>query len=190
VKTGVNMKCMEEALHGNDELVRVGFLIEVRPTIKGFPKSFSRRELKEELKTGVGKIQQHFIKKVQANLYIAYKLIHRRKEWEKIVGEALQPSFYDKLLTLAYIPTLTSMTRFSNLACTPRLSQGDDKWHKERASPYPNLDSLIMPNIIYGPQGPTLTLHGPKIQDPNYSKQFIQFRGLFLDALFSPKLFL
>jgi len=36
--------------------------------------------------------------------------------------------------------------------------------------PYPNLDSLITPNIIYGPQDPTLTLHGPKIQGPNYFK--------------------
>jgi len=49
--------------------------------------------------------------------------------------------------------------------------------------PYPNLDFLITPNIIYGRHGPTLTLHGPKIQgptlfylaqiqDPNYSKLF------------------
>jgi len=27
-----------------------------------------------------------------------------------------------------------------------------------------------------------------QIQDPNYSKQFIQFRGLLLDAPFFPKL--
>jgi len=47
---------------------------------------------------------------------------------------------------------------------------------------------------------PKLTLRGPKIQDPNlfylaqiilnYSKQFIQIRGLLLNTLFSPKGFL
>ena len=37
---------------------------------------------------------------------------------------------------------------------------------------------------------PKLTLHGPKIQGPNYSKQFIQIRGLLLNTLFSPKGFL
>jgi len=45
---------------GNDELVGVGFLIEVRPTINGFSKSFSRRELKDELKTRVGKFSTTF----------------------------------------------------------------------------------------------------------------------------------
>jgi len=54
VEIDVKIKCMEEDLHENDELVGVGFLIEVRPTIKGLSKSFSRRELKEELKTSAG----------------------------------------------------------------------------------------------------------------------------------------
>jgi len=34
---------------------------------------------------------------------------------------------------------------------------------------------------------PKLTLHGAQIQGPNYSKQFIQIRGLLLNTLFSPK---
>jgi len=71
------MKCVEEYCNGNGELGGVGFLIEVRQTIKGFSKSFSRRELKEKsLKQVLKKFQQHFIKEIQANLYIAYTLIY------------------------------------------------------------------------------------------------------------------
>jgi len=43
-------------LQWNGELNRVGFLVEVWQTTKGFSKSFSRRELKEELNTSAGKI--------------------------------------------------------------------------------------------------------------------------------------
>jgi len=50
-----------------------------------------------------------------------------RSLYEKLAN----PSFYDKLLTLAY------RRSFSTLACTPRPSQGDDKWHMEKASPIP-----------------------------------------------------
>jgi len=66
------------------------------------------------------------------------------------------------------------------------------------------LDSLIKPNIIYGPQGPNLYYMAQKYKARiystwpkykaqiilNYSKQFIQIRGLILNTLFSPKVFL
>jgi len=46
------------------------------------------------------------------------------------------------------------MTGFTNLAYIPRLSQVDDKWHKERASPntYTTLPKNINPkSILLGP---------------------------------------
>jgi len=56
------------------------------------------RELKEELNTSVEEILQHFIDVNQANLYIAYILIYRRKERK----EACRRSS----------PNLASMTSF------------------------------------------------------------------------------
>jgi len=56
------------------------------------------RELKEELNTSVEEILQHFINVNQANLYIAYILIYRRKERK----EACRRSS----------PNLASMTSF------------------------------------------------------------------------------
>jgi len=70
------------------------------------------------------------------------------KKGRTLYGKLANPSLYDKFLTL------TSMTSFSNLACTPRLLQGDDKWHKERASPntYTILPKSTKPkSIILGP---------------------------------------
>ena len=88
------------------------------------------------------------------------------------------------------------MTSFPSLACTLWLSQGSDKWHKERA-PLCYLDSLIKPNIIYGPMAQKYKAQiystWPKYKAQiilNYSKQFIQIRGLLLNILFSPKGFL
>jgi len=66
------------------------------------------------------------------------------------------------------------------------------------------LDSLIKPNIIYGPQGPNLNYMAQKFKAQiystwpkykvqiilNYSKQFIQIKGLIFNTLFSPKGFL
>jgi len=79
-------------------------------------KKIQKGNFTNELRNG-----QYFI--IQSSLKITlhdtsiYRVQERKK---KLVWEA-NPSFYDKLLTLA------SMTSFSNLACTPRLSQGDDK---------------------------------------------------------------
>jgi len=80
---------VEEYCKGNGELGGVKFLVGVRPTTRGFSKSFSRRELKEELNTSVeNSAAFHYAN--QANFNIVYKLIYRRKERKKFVGEALQ----------------------------------------------------------------------------------------------------
>jgi len=44
-------KLVVEEFNGIGELGWARFLVEVRPTTKGFSKSFSRRKLKEELNT-------------------------------------------------------------------------------------------------------------------------------------------
>jgi len=66
------------------------------------------------------------------------------------------------------------MTSFPNLAYTPRLSQGGDKWQGESSLCY--LDTLIKTNIIYGPRGPNLYYMTQKykaqILGLNYSKLF------------------
>jgi len=83
------MKLAEEDCKGNGELGGVGFLVEVSPTTEGFSKSFSRRELKKEINTRAeNSTAFHYVNK--AHLYIAYTVICRRKEMEKLVGEALQ----------------------------------------------------------------------------------------------------
>jgi len=80
------------------------------------------------------------------------------------------------------------------------------RWRQvaQRESSLCYLDSLIKLNIIYGPQGPNLHYMAQKYKAQvystwpkckaeiilNYSKQFIQIRGLFLNTLFSPKGFL
>ena len=51
----IMIKLGEEDFNRNGELGGVGFLVEVRLTTKGLFKSFSRRELKEELNTRVEK---------------------------------------------------------------------------------------------------------------------------------------
>jgi len=80
----------------------------------------TKKSLNNELRN---KILQHFIKVFKLNFTLPYTTIYRMKDGKKFVGEVLL--------------TLASMTSFSNLVCIPRLSYNDDKWHKERAFPFP-----------------------------------------------------
>jgi len=76
-------------------------------------------------------------------------------------------SFYDKLLTITF------MISFSNLDCTLRLSQGDDKCHKERASPISYLGLIDQAQHYLWASRPNTYTTWPKNTKPKYKTQII-----------------
>jgi len=88
------MKCVEEAVQWNGELGGLGFMINVRPTIKSFSKSISRRELKEELNA-----EKFLVALLWIQLFYIWPihLFLEKDDGEKFVEEAKLGSVWKKL---------------------------------------------------------------------------------------------